>query len=209
MNEFIDPQLSVDNIDRFVVRSRIFSALKTSLHEFKGELLDVGCGKMPYRKYIFDNSKIKKYIGLDIETAIDYKGDKPDFFWDGKKMPFQNDSFDTILLTEVLEHCPDPDIVLKECFRVLKNDGVLFFTVPFLWPLHEAPHDEYRYTPWALQRHFQNAGFVNIGINPLGGWHFSLAQILGLWGARAPISDFKRKFFRRAVLFIMKRLIKM
>ncbi|NCQ15092.1 MAG: class I SAM-dependent methyltransferase, partial [Flavobacteriales bacterium] len=39
---------------------------------FKDELLDIGCGKMPYKKYLLEHSKVNNYVGLDIETALEY-----------------------------------------------------------------------------------------------------------------------------------------
>ena len=127
---------------------------------FEGELLDIGCGKMPYKKYILEHSRVTNYVGLDIEQALVYDAKlKPDHTWDGKIMPFENESFNCTFGTEVLEHCPEPEIVLKEVHRVLKPNGIFFFTVPFLWNLHEVPHDEYRYTPFSLERHLKNSGF--------------------------------------------------
>jgi len=83
------------------------------------------------------------YLGIDLEGALIYDANiKPDFTWDGKRLPFETNSFDTIISTEVLEHCPEPEVFLYEVFRVLKKGGVFFFTVPFLWNLHEVPHDE-------------------------------------------------------------------
>lgn len=161
--------------------------------QFSGELLDIGCGKMPYREYIGRKSKVENYTGLDIENALVYDETiKPDHTWDGITMPFEDESFDCAFGTEVLEHCPYPETVLKETHRVLKPGGVFFFTVPFLWNLHEVPHDEYRYTPFSLERHLKNSGFTNITIKALGGWHASMAQMLGLWVRRSPISNKKR-----------------
>ena len=207
-DNFINIPYSINNLDRYIIRTSILRSLFKSLPNFHGNLLDVGCGKMPYRKYILDNSSVQKYIGLDIETAIDYNGEKPDFLWDGKVMPFNDNSFDTVLLTEVLEHCSYPEIVLSEIFRVLKSDGILFFTIPFLWPLHETPHDQYRYTPWSINKHLQNTNYTEIKIYALGGWHLSMAQMLGLWVNRSPLKILHRTLLKGIAFLIIKKLIK-
>ena len=153
---------------------------------FNVQYLDMGFSKMPYKDYILEHFEISKYVGLDIETALDYDTKlKADFFCDGIRMPFENNSFECAIGTEVLEHCPEPEIILKEAFRVLKPEDVFFFTVPFLWNLHEVPTDEYRYTPFSLERHLKNSGFSNIEIKATGGWHASMAQMLGLWVRRS------------------------
>ena len=191
---FLQIESSHSNLDRYYIRTSILSALKENLVRLSGEILDIGCGKMPYKEYILKNSEVTKYIGLDIEEALVYDSKvKPDFTWDGINMPFENNSFECAFGTEVLEHCPEPEVILKEVHRVLKEDGIFFFTVPFLWNLHEVPHDEYRYTPFSLQRHLENSGFKNIEIKALGGWHASMAQMLGLWVRRAPMNPKKRK----------------
>jgi hypothetical protein len=75
----------------------------------------------------------------------------------------------------------------------LRPGGLLFFTVPFLWPLHDAPHDHYRYTPFALERLLSEAGFDEIELTPRGGWDASLAQMLGLWVRRRPMHRWLRR----------------
>jgi len=208
--EFINISLEIKNLDRFYVRTSILKALKAVLPKFKGDLLDVGCGKMPYKEYILKNSSVVKYVGLDIEDALIYDSAiQPDFTWNGVLMPFEDNSYDCAFGTEVLEHCPEPEIILKEVLRVLKQEGVFFFTVPFLWNLHEVPHDEYRYTPFSLQRHLKNAGFKDIEIKALGGWHASMAQMLGLWVRRSPMSSRKRDFLSVILKPIIKFLIKL
>ncbi len=205
MNEFINIPFTSSNLDRYTIRTAIFNAIKESIHLFEGDLIDIGCGKMPYKEYILEHSKTKKYIGLDIESALLYDNAvKPDYTWNGIKMPFEDDSFNCAFGTEVLEHCPEPEVVLKETYRVLRRNGVFFFTVPFLWNLHEVPNDAYRYTPFSLERHLKNSGFKDIQIKATGGWHASMAQMLALWVKRSPMSSGKRKWF----IFILKPFIK-
>jgi SAM-dependent methyltransferase len=190
---FIHIPFTAGNLDRYQVRVSILHALNEALPLFKGRLLDVGCGRMPYRQYILDNAKVSSYTGMDLHNALVYDTRvKPDILWDGKRIPIPDGSFDSAMATEVLEHVPDPTATLREVHRVLVPGGTFFFTVPFLWNLHEVPHDEYRYTPFSLQRHLAEAGFRKITLQAMGGWHASLAQMLGLWVRRAPMSPFKR-----------------
>jgi SAM-dependent methyltransferase len=173
-------RLTFRTLGYYSIRKSVEQALIRNLPTFKGVLLDVGCGNQPYRGFLMNSpSKATKYIGVD----IDYKfaSVKPDLYWDGKKIPLDDNTADTVILTEVLEHCPDPKQVLSEIFRVLKPGGVLFLTIPFLWMLHEVPYDEYRYTPFSLKRFLELAGFATIDIQSSGGWNASLAQMLGLW----------------------------
>jgi len=209
MNNFIDITLNKENLDLYYIRTSIFSALKENISIFNGKLLDTGCGKMPYKEYLLTHSNVTDYIGLDIESAINYDANvKPDFVWDGRQMPFESASFDSAFGTEVLEHCPDPEIFLKEVYRILKPGGVFFFTVPFLWNLHEVPHDEYRYTPFSLKRHLKNSGFININIKATGGWHAAMAQMLGLWIRRSSMAAKKRYLLSMLIKPIIKYLIK-
>lgn len=208
VDNFIAIPFSSSNLDRYFIRTSIKSALDWAIPRLKGRLLDAGCGKMPYKDYILKNSAVDEYVGLDVETALVYDEKiRPDYTWDGNIMPFEANSFDGCMATEVLEHCPDPEKFLLEVHRVLKPDGKLFFTTPFLWNLHEAPHDEYRYTPFSLERHLKNSGFTEIEIKATGGWHASMAQMLGLWVRRAPMSERKRKYLSAFLKPIIKALI--
>lgn len=208
-NNFTNIAYNIRNLDRYYIRKSIFKAINSSLHLLKGRLLDVGCGEMPYKKYIIENSTVNNYTGLDIEYGLQYANSKPDALWDGKTMPFSDEHFDTVIATEVFEHIPDLDRTLAEINRVLKNGGTMFFTVPFLWPLHEVPNDECRYTPFLLQRKLHNSGFKDIDIKALGGWNASLAQMLGLWVRRKPFSKRNRflisMFLKPIIWLLIKR----
>lgn len=208
MNNFTEVPFSITNLDRYYIRNSILKAVIESLPLLKGKLLDIGCGQMPYRDLIKEKSKITEYVGVDIETALVYDEKiKPDYTWNGEKLPFQNNEFDTILMTEVLEHVPNPGHTLNEAYRVLQNEGILFFTVPFFWPLHETPRDEYRYTPFSLKRIFEESGFADIQIYATGGWHASLAQMLGLWVRRSNLSNTQKYFLSHLLKPLIKILI--
>lgn len=189
---FLAPRLVPSNVGRYIVRSAILREVKAVSSALHGTLVDVGCGQMPYKEMLLaPPSRVRKYIGLDLQTTR-YGSVQPDLVWDGKTIPLEDESVDCVLLTEVLEHCPEPRIVLAEVYRVLRRPGLVFMTVPFLWPLHEVPFDEVRYTPFCLRRHFEQAGFRSVELRALGGWDASLAQMIGLWAARRPLARWKR-----------------
>ena len=181
-DSFVNLKLSKHNLESYIVRSEIYKAVSNVMPLFSGKILDSGCGSMPYKNIILSNNdKVTNYIGLDIESGLNYENVNADFLWDGSIMPFEDSSFDVVISTEVMEHVPDPDSYLMEVKRVLKPGGMFFFTVPFLMSLHEVPNDYYRYTPFALEMIFKRVGFITITIKPMGGYNAAMAQMLGLW----------------------------
>ena len=162
-------------------RVSILNSLKRALPFFRGTLLDVGCGHMPYKSIVLAaDTNVSKYIGMDLSDNRSYT-DKPDITWDGVAIPLADCSVDCAMATEVLEHCPYPEKTLTEIRRVLRPEGTLLITVPFIWMLHEVPYDEHRYTPFALKRLVESSGFKIIELNALGGWNASLAQFIANW----------------------------
>jgi ubiquinone/menaquinone biosynthesis C-methylase UbiE len=206
-DDFLAPSCRPAKLDRYLIRSSILEALQHYHKQFSGILLDVGCGQSPYKPLLMSPpGKVARYIGLDMENSPIHKN-QPDITWHEGKIPLGDNSVDCAIFTEVLEHCPDPNAVLKEICRVLKPNGFLFLTVPFLWPLHEVPHDEYRYTPFSLRRHLAISGFTNIDLHPLGGWDASLAQLLGLWVRRRPMKGWIRTILSYLLLPLIRWLI--
>lgn len=197
-HDFLNPELTSDNLDRWYVRRSILNAITHYRSKFNGAFLDIGCGVMPYRSLLLgSDSRITQYIGLDMPSEIYHH---PNLYWNGNSMPLADATIDSAMATEVLEHCQNPDIVLREIFRVLRPGGTFFLTVPFLWPFHDTPHDEYRFTSFALERLLISAGFSCVEISALGGWDASLAQLLGLWVRRRPMGKAKRKILSAFIL---------
>ncbi len=197
--EFLSIRLRPRTMFFYSARTAILESIKEESKFFYGTVLDVGCGFMPYKKLLESNPKIENYIGMDLEQPTYYGQIVPDLKWDGQDILLEDESINCVMATEFLEHYAEPEKVLREIRRVLKPDGRVFATVPFIWNLHEIPYDEYRYTPYSIERHFRNAGFTEIKIKALGGWNLSLAQMIGLW-----VTFSKMRGITRAV---MKKLL--
>jgi SAM-dependent methyltransferase len=127
----------------------IWRALGPILPELRGNLLDVGCGEMPFRHALHPDVA---YTGIDVAEAADFgmSGNDVVKMFDGTNIPFPDNSFDNVLCTEVLEHAIDPERLMQEMHRVLKPGGVLVLTVPFSAREHHAPYDFHRFTSYRL-----------------------------------------------------------
>ncbi|MGD9889297.1 MAG: class I SAM-dependent methyltransferase [Halothiobacillaceae bacterium] len=116
----------------------------------QGCLLDIGCGEKPLMPFLDD---AVEYIGLDYPPTVakGYSG-KADVFGDGQCLPFKDASFDSISILDVMEHLPNPEAAFREMVRVLKPGGILVSQTPFLYPLHDLPHDFQRWTGEGLRQ---------------------------------------------------------
>ncbi len=117
----------------------------------RGRTLDIGCGSKPYERYF----NTREYVGLEIEG----RNKDADFHYDGTVFPFENEQFDSVLTSQVLEHVFNPKEFLLEINRVLRPGGVFLITVPFVWDEHEQPYDYARYSSFGLSHLLQNQGF--------------------------------------------------
>jgi len=130
-----------------------------------GRLLDVGCGSQRYR-LLFPG--VESYCGVDLPSnSADNRA--LDAFADGLHLPFVPAAFDTVLCTEVLEHVPEPLVLMTELARVLRPGGLLLLTTPQTWGLHEVPHDYYRYTEYGLRYLAERAGLIVQAVQPTCG----------------------------------------
>ncbi len=131
-----------------------------------GLVLDIGAADKWIAKYL---SPEVRYIALDYPaTGHDLYRARPDVFSDAVQLPFRDGAFDGLICLEVLEHVPDPARVMMEISRVLKPDGRAWISMPFLYPLHDAPFDFQRYTEYGLRRDIQRAGLTVVTLQKRG-----------------------------------------
>jgi SAM-dependent methyltransferase len=140
----------------FFARRSLYDNIVKLAPQIKGEILDVGCGQKPY-KHLFNYTK---YIGIEVEQeGHDHTNEEVDVFYDGKRIPFENNTFDSAITSQVLEHVFEPDAFLRDIHRVLKPEGTLLLTVPFVWDEHEQPYDFARYSSFGLKYLLEKNGF--------------------------------------------------
>lgn len=163
----------------YIIRSGLYNSIKYHASELKGTLLDFGSGTKPYESLF---TQITKYVGVDFEGGgNDYKNRKVDVFYDGKTLPFDDNTFDNILSTEVIEHVFNPDEIFKELFRVLKPGGFILITCPFLWPEHEQPWDYARYSSFGIKHLFEKHHFEVIKQDKTGNTISGIIQMIVLY----------------------------
>jgi SAM-dependent methyltransferase len=122
-----------------------------------GNVLDIGCGTKPYK----DLFNTVSYTGIDTDTSgHNHEFSSVDVFYDGTFLPFPNNKFDSIVCFEVMEVVFNPDLLLSEANRILRNGGKALFTVPFVWDEHEQPFDYARYSSYGLKYLFEKHGFT-------------------------------------------------
>lgn len=120
-------------------------------------VLDVGCGTKWSQTLVPASCR---YVGLDYpETARWYEA-KPHVFGDAQHLPFADCAMNTVLMVDVLEHIPNPRQALGEAARCLAPKGTLVLIVPFLYPIHDAPHDYHRWTVHGLKTLVGDYGFT-------------------------------------------------
>jgi len=159
-----------------------FRAIRTHA---RGRLLDLGCGKVPlygmYRDLVTEN------ICVDWEETF-HRNRHIDQFVDlNGVLPIKDEAFDTVLSTDVLEHIARPDCAWAEMSRVLRSGGKLLLATPFLYWLHEEPHDYHRFTAHKLYLFCADYGLEVVELNAYGGAPEVILDILcKLAGYRGP-----------------------
>lgn len=145
-------------------------------------VLDAGAGRLSYQSWL--EQYADSVIYLDRFRSVEGLSLTGDL----ESLPFPEGAFDTVFCSQVLEHVPEPEKVLREFHRILNPGGQLLLSVPHLAYLHNEPHDYYRYTHYGLMHLLKKAGFSLGEIYWSGGvisflGHFPSTLILDLtWG---------------------------
>jgi len=124
-----------------------------------GKVLDLGGANSPYKQII----PTTQYLCVDLNPKH-----KPDIVGDVHNLKIKSNSFDTIIATELLEHCHSPKIVVKEIYRLLRKNGSAVISVPFMYPYHgdNFSKDYWRFSEDGLRELFKD--FKKIKIYPHG-----------------------------------------
>jgi SAM-dependent methyltransferase len=148
----------------------------------RGRVLELGVGEHPFAKTV-------EVVSLDIDPTY-----QPDVRGDAHAMPFAGATFDTVIASQVFEHLRAPALALDEVQRVLRTGGNLLLAVPFLFFLHQAPHDYQRLTRYGFEELFRDRPF-SVEIIDFGG---RIPAVIDLIFTTTPSSSFPRRALRKA-----------
>ncbi len=152
----------------------VYRDLRSELRRLDGRVLDVGCGEKPYRSWM---PGAESWLGVDL-------ADGPDVdvvIAAGEQWPVQEDGFDVVLCTQVIEHVGDPALTLREIARALAPGGTLLMTVPFTYNEHDRPHDYRRLTRHGARGLVEAHGLEVIHTSGQGGVGSSIGVLLLNW----------------------------
>ncbi len=190
---YVDAFFSI-HIDRFGTNAKI---------------LDLG-GKKDNKRGVFNIEN----QNLQVEYANIDKNTNPDYLCDIADLPVEDNSFNGVILSEVLEHVPDPKTVLQEAYRILKPEGIALICTPFNFHIHADPYDYGRYTAYWYETVLNDLKFDKIQIEKQGLFFSVLANMIKLWvyelsKAAKPKSKLKMVVFRKFVFWFQKKAFKM
>ena len=142
---------------------RIFQILEIAQLKIEGTFLDLGSSESPHNisNYIKNNlSRIyaNKINNNNENLEIDLE-DYPNKI---------NQKFDNILLMNVLEHIKNYHNCFKNVKDLLKDNGILYGSTPFIFYIHPSPNDYFRYTKQFLEEYISQNGFNEIKVKVLG-----------------------------------------
>lgn len=156
-------------VRRFLLNMKIFE----NQHQIQGQVLDLASGKNPSYYQYLNLSKIQ-LTRTDINSQS-----KPDIIVDlNQPINLSSNQFDIILFFNSLYILESPDLAIKECYRLLKPNGLLFLSSPFIFNETPEPHDYHRFTSEKLHILLTQAGFTQISITPIGNRFSAITHIL-------------------------------
>jgi SAM-dependent methyltransferase len=144
-------------------------------------VLDAGAGPAPYKE-LFHHAN---YESADFEK-VDKTYAATTYVCDLSSIPVEDCRFDFIIFNQVMEHVPEPKLVLAELYRVLKPGGKMIYTGPLFYEEHEIPYDFYRYTQFGLRYLLGSAGFTIDRIDWLEGYFGTVAYQLNCMARYLP-----------------------
>lgn len=164
----------------WLANHKILAALERVRVHASGDLLDIGCGSKPFAPLFAQ--RVRRYWGSDLAASRYLGAARPDAFATAEAQPFRGGVFDTVMGLSMLTYLPEPGRMIAEANRVLKPGGVLILEFTQMVPLHDEPHDYFRFTRHGAEHLLRQNGFEPVEFVPVGGlWaRVGLSVIAGL-----------------------------
>jgi 2-polyprenyl-3-methyl-5-hydroxy-6-metoxy-1,4-benzoquinol methylase len=198
-------------LSKLLSRKGIYPFLEREFGRIAGgaKVLNIGAGG-DIGKVLSEHAARRNFqvVSLDIDAQR-----RPDLVGDICTYDFGEPRFDAVVMAETLEHVHSPQLALDNVRRALKDGGSLILTTPFIFPIHDRPHDYYRYTRYGLEYLLRD--FRDVSVQERNSWTEAI-DVLGVrlimdknWPARilAPFLVLLA-FVRWPISFLISRVVR-
>ena len=151
----------------FILKKRVTRLIKDVPKSKQDLILDVGCGELPYYHRLVKG----RVISIDMK-----KSRTTNIICDSHNIPLKKEKFDKVLCINSFYYFSSPFKAVEEISRVMKKDGKWIIVMPFIYPIHDAPFDKYRFTEYGIKNLLKN-NFKIEKIKAVGGI-FSLPSVI-------------------------------
>jgi SAM-dependent methyltransferase len=191
---------SIVQLSKLISRKGLYEFLQ---HEFSSisaneRVLTIGAGG-EVNELLNNYSAQKNFSVTSFDIDPKYQ---PDMLGDICTFDFGDRTYDVIVLSEVLEHVHSPHLAIRNIHGVLKEGGRLILTAPFIFPIHERPHDYFRYTRYGLE--FLLSEFRDVKIRERNSW----AEAINVLAVRLVV-DKRRASRLVAPFFVLAAFVKL
>src|ERR1043165_4566785 len=157
---------SITRLSKLISRKGLYEFLRREFATIKTNerVLTVGAAG-DVHKLLVEHAQQQAFSVTSFDIDQKYQ---PDILGDICTYEFGERTYDVVVLSEVLEHIHSPHLAIKNIYRLLRNGGRLILTVPFIFPIHERPHDYFRYTRYGLE--FLLREFRDVRIRERNSW---------------------------------------
>ena len=143
----------------FILKRKVRKHISNVFSDGKEKTLDLGCGEKPF----YHRDMKGEIVAFDMA-----KTETTHVVGDAGSIPFKNNTFDSVISLNSFYYFDNPFVSVKEIARVMKKNGKMFLMMPFIYPVHDVPHDKYRFTEFGIRTLFEK-NFEVAEIGTIGG----------------------------------------